>query len=639
MMNTCSDIATLRKTVPAIAGELIEVTSYYSDWYTTTGTPEGGGVFAAVQSAVFNDDGGIYIKSAEDWTWVRVLEVSGLITPAMYGARGDNVTDDTESLTRCFVSPYSVICRAGAVYLTSNTVNVKDGRTARKTINLNGATIRAKAGHVKPMFANETSLAGAYDYLHGVEMFGGKLLGNATRNSVYDVVKSHVGYSGGEGSYFHHMQLSGFCDGFSLQGRSLAHDIIIDECRDDFFATYNDGNVISDITCGYCLGDGVLIKGNNNNVTNIRMLGAGVPSDKPEAGYLAGAVLSIAQDGDLGKNNFISNVQCGGWGSGVVICSGENNSCVNINAGDCYFLNNPTSTAIKNRACAVYSSGTRHSIRSVSIGACLSGIELHDGSEDTVIDDISLRSCYHSFALSAAGQQSRCRIGRIDIGKVDSADSFFIKMPQLMIDEINVGEFSAAYAANTAMCRILANCVIRRLSFNRGLPEGTLPIVLLAADCDIDELIVKGTKAVCLTTTATTINVPRNLTIEQSEDAIDSPVKLLGSGRSVAEHWRITGKNSVRPALRGAGIQLTLGQYSGLPWYIDTPDSSALYIGKPVGGSYDRAANAVAQGGFSLREGTELAAPAELAMAWDGTRMHVALNGLDIGFLTLQKYV
>ncbi|OJT39385.1 hypothetical protein [Serratia plymuthica] len=637
-MNTCPDISTLRTIIPAAVGELIEVTSYYSNWNASSIPPDGGGLFSAVQSTTLNDDGGIYIKSGGNWVWVRVLDVSGVVTPAMYGARGDNVTDDTEALTRCFLSAYGVICRAGATYLTSDTLRIKDGRTLRKTINLNGATIRAKAGHVKPMFANETSTASAYDYLHGVEMFGGKLIGVANRDSIYNVVQKHVGYSGADGSYFHHMQLSNFCDGFSLQGKSMAHDIIVDECRDDFFATYNNDNVVSNISCGYCLGDGFLVKGNNNHVTNITILGAGIPAVKPEANYLAGAVLSIAQDGDVGSNNFIANVQCGQWGSGVIIGSGSNNICINVRAGDCYFLNNPTSTAIKNRACAVYVSGKGHTVRNVVVGACLSGVELHNGSEDTLIDEVSLRSCYHSFALSASGTQNRCRIGRLDVGKVDIADSLYINMPQLVIDEINVREFSAAYTAGTAICRILSPCTIRRLNFSQGLPEGSLPVVWIAADCDIDELIVKETKAVCLLTTANTLKVPRNVIIEQSVEAIDSPVKLMGIGQSVANNWRITGKETVLPAIRGAGVHLTIGQYSGLPWYIDTPVSSALYVGKPVGGSYHKAVNAVAQGGFTLAAGTGQTGNAELALAWDGARIHVALDGVDIGFLAPQNY-
>ncbi|CAI1706587.1 Uncharacterised protein [Serratia quinivorans] len=637
-MNHCPDISTLRTLIPAAVGELVEVTSYYSNWNAPVTLPDGGGLFSAIQSSTLTDDGGMYIKSTGNWVWVRVLDISGTVTPAMYGARGDNVADDTLPLTTCFLSPYAVICRAGATYLTSDTVRIKDGRTSRKTINLNGATIKAKTGHVKPMFANETSTAEAYNYLHGVEMFGGKLMGVANRDSVYNSVKSHVGYSGADGSYFHHMQLSGFNDGFSLQGRSMAHDIIVDECRDDFFATYNDSNVISDVICGYCLGDGFLVKGNNNNVTNIRMKGAGIPSDKPEAGYLSGAVLSVAQDKDMGSNNYISNIQCGQWGSGIAILSGSNNTCINIQAGDCYFLNNPTSSAIKNRACAVYVSGTGQVVRNVAAGACLSGVELHDGSEDNLIDGISLRSCFHSFALTASGQQSRCRIGRLDIGKVDSADSIYIRMPQLVIDEINVLEFSAAYTSGSAICRILEPCSIRRLSFAHGLPEGVLPIVLLAADCDIDELIIKETKAVCLVTTATTIKVPRNLTIEQSSEAIDSPVKLMGAGQSVAGNWSIKGKNSVLPALRGPDVHLTLGQYTGLPWYIDTPLSSDVRISKPVGGNYSKATTAVAQGGFTLKTGSGQASAAELALAWDGTRIHVALGGQDIGFLTPQDY-
>ncbi|ANS41552.1 hypothetical protein [Serratia inhibens] len=582
-MNTCPDIATLRTIIPAFAGDLIEVTAYYSGWSGNDRLQSGGGTFKASSDSGLIDDGGIYIKPDTQWTWVRVLDMNSFVSPNMFGARGDGATDDTVALTAAFSTPYNTVCQQGATYMTSDTVWIKDGTDARKVINLNGATIKAKAGHLKPFFANKSPTAGIYDYLHGVEMFGGRLYGWVKRESVYNQVSSHNGFVAGNKSYFYHMTVRGFCDGMVLMGESVAFDVNIDECRDNLLVVKNNDNVVSNITGGYCLGDGILVKGSKNIVTKVTIAGAGIPASTFEPGYVSGSIIALGQDKELDGSTsdcYVIDVKCGTWGGGGVIVAGENNFCENIEAGDCYYLEQTNASAVLNGAPAVYTGGKKHRVNNVTVGHCIRGIEVHSGSEGTFIDNISIASCRVHPGLSASGVQSDSRVGKVTFGRLIGNKALDIDMSGLVIDKITVNEYASAFGNGGSLCSIAKPATIGSLVFNSPSANNILPVVLMSANASIENLEVNNSKAVCLQTTAAVTLLPQNLTIQQTSDAIDSAVKLFGEGKSHVKTWRIKGNATVLPSIRGTDAQLTLDHYpaDSLPWNVKYPDKSKVII-------------------------------------------------------------
>lgn len=85
--------AALRTLVPSAVGIRVKLRGWYSD------SVAGGGEFIAVAGPA-TDDGGVIASVNSSWHWKRVLNDS--VWPEMFGAKGDNSTDDATALNACF---------------------------------------------------------------------------------------------------------------------------------------------------------------------------------------------------------------------------------------------------------------------------------------------------------------------------------------------------------------------------------------------------------------------------------------------------------------------------------------------------------------------------------------------------------
>lgn len=135
---------------------------------TTTGRK---GRFAWVsgdQSEKISDDTemGIWVAPSSDATgssgaWKR--SDTNIMTPEMFGAEGDGVTDDTPAFQAMGLSEASIIfCSKGKTYLLTDQVDI----TKEKEINLNGATLQ---------FNLTTQVAGIFVKADNVEIHNGNV--------------------------------------------------------------------------------------------------------------------------------------------------------------------------------------------------------------------------------------------------------------------------------------------------------------------------------------------------------------------------------------------------------------------------------------------------------------------------------
>lgn len=111
--------AALRLLVPTSPGIRVKLRGWHS------GSTLGGGDFIAVSGSSV-DDGGIVASVNSSWHWERVL--GDTIWPEMFGAKGDNSTDDAAALNSCFnaASVYGlvVVGRRRVTYVCSSAVIV-----------------------------------------------------------------------------------------------------------------------------------------------------------------------------------------------------------------------------------------------------------------------------------------------------------------------------------------------------------------------------------------------------------------------------------------------------------------------------------------------------------------------------------
>lgn len=92
LIGQCKSIQELRITEPLINGQRISVRGYYSD------NNEGGGVFYYDENDNHSPDNGGTIIVSSGKRWKR--EEHYLMEPEFFGAKGDGVSDDTDSLQR-----------------------------------------------------------------------------------------------------------------------------------------------------------------------------------------------------------------------------------------------------------------------------------------------------------------------------------------------------------------------------------------------------------------------------------------------------------------------------------------------------------------------------------------------------------
>ncbi|VED48535.1 right-handed parallel beta-helix repeat-containing protein [Raoultella terrigena] len=115
LIGQCISIQELRKTIPVVDGQRISVKGYYAD------SNEGGGVFYYDAKDNKSEDNGGNIIIASGKRWKR--EEHYLMEPEFFGAKGDGVSDDTDSLQRALdASINKVLIFAPKKYRSKNLV-------------------------------------------------------------------------------------------------------------------------------------------------------------------------------------------------------------------------------------------------------------------------------------------------------------------------------------------------------------------------------------------------------------------------------------------------------------------------------------------------------------------------------------
>jgi hypothetical protein len=117
-VNTAPTVAALRNSAGLFNGQQISLTSYHA------GLNKGGGLFVWDASSTATDDGGVTFAAAgvDTGRWVRLLD--GFVTPEMFGARGDGVSNDVSpvqsAIDFCYVSVVKDVVMSRKYYCGSS---------------------------------------------------------------------------------------------------------------------------------------------------------------------------------------------------------------------------------------------------------------------------------------------------------------------------------------------------------------------------------------------------------------------------------------------------------------------------------------------------------------------------------------
>lgn len=228
-----SSITQLKNADPVAFNGTVFVESYFED------LNKGGGFFTWDATNTTEEDGGIYIASNIQSTgrWVRKVEDS--ITPEMFGARGDGVTDDAEVFSRIKTFAPTLPLKLLGFYVVSQSVNhlLIEGSGAESS-----GFIRETSSSIQVLsYTNETGVVLKNFSIDGKRLTGelgshGIRLDNCDGVIVENVVISDTDGYGiglqGVGTHknytFRNIQITRTSiDGFDIKNRSFNNENIV----------------------------------------------------------------------------------------------------------------------------------------------------------------------------------------------------------------------------------------------------------------------------------------------------------------------------------------------------------------------------------------------------------------------------
>lgn len=240
-----------------------------------TGSRKGGGQFRAVLSgASYTDNGGTIIKTSGGAAWIRT-DVT-VITPAMFGAIGDGVTDDTVALQRVQVLSGVIVNFMGLTYYTTADL---DFNGASKSVFTNG-TLKPSAAVL-----NVARVSNAGHIIDGLNIDGTLATGaigysvtiTATRAQVRNLSISNTGRSAIACSAFDALIYRVNADGCGL--------LAVSPFVNTFYIIANEGTLVEECRLTRCYNgvyfrtDLTASKTSRNKLINTLMVGNGQTAD------------------------------------------------------------------------------------------------------------------------------------------------------------------------------------------------------------------------------------------------------------------------------------------------------------------------------------------------------------------------
>ncbi|RJF57273.1 hypothetical protein D4100_00240 [Serratia inhibens] len=318
--------------------------------------------------------------------------ISEYTTPEFFGAKGDGITDDTNAWQAALDTELNVHGTSGKKYLITNTLLFKYG-SKPQTINGNGCSFDWKKKEVG-MWGQRTPNATVITYTSGKNYENFTVKGPVALDEVWEKVENchAIEFSNG---YARNLTISGFANAFKTFGNTFTSEINTDNLRNTIWSERNNNNHISNVKCGTCAGDAIVIYSKFVSCHNINVEYAGVLPAGQLATTPRGCLISTGQDTykDECKYVNISDVQCRYHGAAGLVLVGEHiNVSGVINIGSLFegsFVKDE-----KKVYKGIWIKGNNISIGDTTMESVYSGVQIERGSSDISIGNVYIRGSF-----------------------------------------------------------------------------------------------------------------------------------------------------------------------------------------------------------------------------------------------------
>lgn len=641
-----SEVGTLSTQEPIDAYTVLydPISQQYFNRDTATGTPVSWSISGTTLKVVMSDSTTKVLSNAAILTKLRssigasqiglsqggtVQEAITVVTPEMFGAVGDGVTDDTSAIIAMGAAGYNYI-KFGPkkTYVVKDRILVSN---SVRDINLNGSSLIVT--HDNMVFTRVEAPGSGDPNIYNVRVYNGKIFGPFNTATPFAQTQASIlGYFKDNCQIFD-LEIHGLGDGIALRGTSSAARIYMDQLRDNPIVYDGDFNSYSDIRVGRCGGDGIIMKGNYNVGDSISFQAVGMPDATTDGASAGGSIAAFAVDGKDARHNTLTNIVVGTWGVGGFIMGGANNRVSGVSMQTQFFTGitpyNP------NGSVAIFMTGTDNIVSDLKANGYQNAVRWQGGTRCVI------RECYfgdkqgYPNAVSITGTGDKNRFENIAFGGgFNQPDGFYISQNGLNLRNISIASFGAPFTSTAAgIIRVLDFCEWDGLVMSGSGQTNNAEIALrVNVDANIRNVTITGFSGVGIQTGTVTTRVPVDVTLVQNATAGDSVCKLFGSARS-AGSWRIVAPSTTTAPLN-TGNSIQFDSYVGPNFQGTGP----VFIPKPVHNSFAVSPYSVAVAGFNRQDTNAPVSNNGLSLGYDGTDLRLAVNGVDIGKITLTKY-
>lgn len=496
------------------------------------------------------------------------------VTPEMFGAVGDGVADDTLAWQTAVSKGVDIHANSQARYLITSPIKLPY-MSGYQLIEGNNCTL-ITLGNYSPF--GQLSENGTAQVITIRKNFQNIIaIGGVNKNTSWNNASSAVFLSFSYG-YAKNISAIGFCNALRAYGYTWAENIFANDLRNALWSAYDPGyNSISNSRCGWCSGDGIIIKCEHAFVDNIHFEYAGCISQDNEDGPSAarGVVISSGADQAPAQYLSISNVTCKYFGAGAINLNAKNMSIGGVLSFGSIYEDN--FLAEKSTA-AIWLSVSNSDVGDIKLGNVYAGVGINARTNNTRIGTIDIKSkmAVAGAILLSVSDSPESKIVGLEMdsiifhGQSTLNNDIYLNTDGVRIGKIFVNSLANQQGGNSVSFAKACRVDSMYLQATTSSSENT--ICYFSAPASIGTLEIVRVYGSAIVIGSDVVPDIGDIYI-RNKQGTTAPIKIIGTGNKT-HYWGnvyILGVSIARPSVSGT---LVMQGYSGPSWRLN--DTSIL---------------------------------------------------------------